>query len=251
MMRIALLSDIHGNSAALEAVLEDIRREGGAAEYWLLGDYAAPGPDPLGTLEMLGRLPNARFVRGNTDRHLVSSESPTPPLQKVVENPALYQIAVELAGSFGWTKGVLSRSRWLGWLAELPLELTVRLPGGQECLLVHAAPGLDDGDGIAPEDPDEQVLPLIQDCTASLICMGHIHAVMDRRLERWHLINPGCISNPPPGDTRPSYMILRADEAGYSLEHRLVTYDSQRMIDSLDGLYHPGADYLQRKLLGK
>ncbi len=53
MMRIALLSDIHGNSIALEAVLEDIQAQGDVDAYWVLGDLAAIGYDPVGVLERL------------------------------------------------------------------------------------------------------------------------------------------------------------------------------------------------------
>ena len=66
-MRLAILSDVHGNSIALDAVLADVSAAGGVDEYWVLGDHAALGPDPTGTIERLMALPNARFVRGNID----------------------------------------------------------------------------------------------------------------------------------------------------------------------------------------
>ena len=68
-MKIAILSDIHGNSIALDAVLADIEHAGGVDGYWLLGDFAAIGPDPVGVLEQIRALPNALFLRGNTDRY--------------------------------------------------------------------------------------------------------------------------------------------------------------------------------------
>ncbi len=51
--RIAVIADIHGNSLALDAVLEDIKRNGGVEAYWFLGDYVAIGPDPLGVMQRL------------------------------------------------------------------------------------------------------------------------------------------------------------------------------------------------------
>ena len=56
-MRIALLSDVHGNLITLEAVLKDIEANGGVDGYWVLGDLAALGYDPVGTLERLSKLP--------------------------------------------------------------------------------------------------------------------------------------------------------------------------------------------------
>jgi len=86
MTTIALLSDIHGNPIALDAVLEDIQQQGGADQYWILGDLAAIGHDPVGTLEKLARLPNATFVRGNTDRYLVTGERPGPTIEQCSSN---------------------------------------------------------------------------------------------------------------------------------------------------------------------
>ena len=68
MMKLAIIADIHGNSLALEAVLDDVERSGGADAYWLLGDYVAIGFDPLAVMQRISVLPKAIFVRGNTDR---------------------------------------------------------------------------------------------------------------------------------------------------------------------------------------
>jgi hypothetical protein len=77
-MRIALLSDIHGNPIALDAVLDDVQDQGGVDAHWELGDLAAIGYDPVGVLERLVALPNVQFARGNTDRYLVTGERPPP-----------------------------------------------------------------------------------------------------------------------------------------------------------------------------
>ena len=58
-MRIALLSDIHGNPLALDAVLADIEAQGGVDTYWLLGDFSSLGYDPVGVLERVTKLPHA------------------------------------------------------------------------------------------------------------------------------------------------------------------------------------------------
>ena len=80
-MRIALFSDVHGNSYALDAVLADIAEMGGVDAYWVLGDLAKMGSDPAGVLERLDSLENAVFVRGNTDDHLVTGTMPTQALE--------------------------------------------------------------------------------------------------------------------------------------------------------------------------
>jgi predicted phosphodiesterase len=75
-MRLAILSDIHGNPIALNAVLADIQIQGEIDAYWILGDFSAIGYDPVTPLQQVVKLPNVRFVRGNTDRYVVTGEIP-------------------------------------------------------------------------------------------------------------------------------------------------------------------------------
>lgn len=75
-MKIAVLSDIHGNRIGLEAALNDIQSRGHIDEYWLLGDYCLGGGDPIGVLKVLSDLTHTRFIRGNTDRYIVEPDLP-------------------------------------------------------------------------------------------------------------------------------------------------------------------------------
>src|SRR5215469_15670067 len=88
LMRLALLSDIHGNPLALDAVLADIQNQGEVDAYWVLGDLAALGYDPVTPLEKLTVLSHASFTRGNTDRYVVTEDLPVQP-QKALEDPTL------------------------------------------------------------------------------------------------------------------------------------------------------------------
>src|SRR5262245_66086980 len=119
-MRVALLSDIHGNSIALDAVLRDaIDQEINA--YWILGDLVALGHDPVGVLERLVKLPNARFIRGNTDRYVVTGDRPPPYIYEVGSDPETLAIFGEIAGSFAWTQGAITAAGWLDWLRVVPV----------------------------------------------------------------------------------------------------------------------------------
>ena len=147
-MKIVLLSDIHGNSIALDAVLADVAAQGGVDAYWILGDLAALGHDPVGAMERLARLPNARFVRGNTDRYLFAGDRPAPSLAEVQADPTRLPVLVEVEGTMAWTQGALTAGGWVEWLAQLPLEIEESLPDGTRVLGVHASPGRDDGMGL-------------------------------------------------------------------------------------------------------
>jgi predicted phosphodiesterase len=250
MMKIALLSDIHGNSIALDAVLADIEEQGGVDAYWILGDLVALGHDPVGVLERLTQLPNARFLRGNTDRYVFTGDRPPPTMADAKADPRLLFALVEVAGTFAWTQGALSATGWLKWLENLPLELEETLPDGTCLLGVHSSPGQDDGKGISPEMSDEIIQGSLAGCSAGLICVGHTHKALNRRVGDWHVVNLGSISNPVTRERRASYVLLSADETGYDLEHRLVEYDYEAVAEALEYQKHPGAAYIIKHLRG-
>ncbi len=220
-MRIALLSDIHGNPIALDAVLADVKAQGDVDAHWILGDLAAIGYDPVGALERLAELPNARFVRGNTDRYVVTGERPRPTFAAVESDPRLLPLLVDVAQSFAWTQGAITATGWLEWLAALPFEQRAVLPDGARLLGIHASPGSDER-GVHPGLSDAELKSLLADCAADLVCVGHTHWPMDLRVDGVRVVNLGSVSNPLPPDLRASYVILDADASGYRVQHRLV-----------------------------
>jgi len=151
-MRIAILSDMHGNCVALDAVLADIATQGPVDAYWLLGDLVAMGPDPVGVMHRIHALPNHQAIRGNTDRWLtdVYREFPLSPAEISQAARANESDPLGLAYAMTWTQGALTASGDLAWIAALPLEYRTVLPDGTRVLCVHASPGQDDGLGIRP-----------------------------------------------------------------------------------------------------
>lgn len=249
-MKIALLSDIHGNSIALDAVLADIAAQGGVDGYWILGDLVAIGPDPVGTIERLTSLPNARFIRGNTDRYVFAGDRPFPSIAEAEADPKLLPILVEVAGTMAWTQGALTVNGWVEWLAQLPIEIEETLPDGTRVLGVHGSPGLDGGDGISPKMSDAEIASRLAGCSAQLIFVGHTHMPLNRCVGQWHVVNLGSLSNPQliERDKRASYVLLTADRAGYQVEHRRVDYDRAAVMATLEQQRHPGAAYIIRHL---
>lgn len=250
-MKAAILADIHGNSLALRNVIADIQALGGVDETWLLGDYAAIGPDPVGVLELIVSLPNARFIRGNTDRYLGTGESPWPGLPDVNRQPALAEMFIHVTRSFAWSSGAVAATGWLPWLEALPLNLHRMLPDGKRVLGVHAAPDTDDGMGISINTPDEELLALVRGVEADLLLVGHTHIPFDRQAGIIRVINPGSISNPFPPDLRASYVLLEADKAGYAVEFRRVDYDHQAVIEATQAVKHPACAYITAFMRGE
>jgi predicted phosphodiesterase len=141
-MRIAILSDIHGNILALDAVLADAHATGPINEYWVLGDLVDAGPEPVAVLERLVQLPGLRCIRGNTDRYVCSGA-----VNRFNEPGDAPDFSLEAAGSIAWTQGVITYAGWLDWLSALPLTMAAQLPDGTRVLGVHASPSRDTGLG--------------------------------------------------------------------------------------------------------
>jgi predicted phosphodiesterase len=247
-MRIALLSDIHGNAIALNAVLEDIAGQGGVDGYWIIGDLVALGPEPVRTLDILSSLPDARFIRGNTDRYVVTGDRPSPTIEEAKSDPRLLGALVEVANTFAWTQGMVTAGGWLQWLQDLPLEMRDILPDGTRFLGVHASPGLDDGPGIGPDGDVAEFSSPLADSNADLVCVGHTHLPFERRILRTHVVNPGAVSLSLARDKHASYAFLNATANTYSVEHRRVPYDSDAVIDQLKRMGHPGRGFLIKHL---
>lgn len=250
-MRIALLSDIHGNLIALDAVLADIQAQGGADAFWLLGDLVAVGPQPVQVLERIHDLPTMCAVRGNTDRYAITLDRPRPTAAEVTADPSLLPTFAEVAHTFAWTQGCLAATGWLGYLNELPIEQRLTLPDGTRLLGVHSSPGQDDGRGLTPRQSDETLLGLLDQCDADLICVGHTHWPMNRHVGAYHVVNLGSVSNPVTPDLKASYVLLHATSSGYTIEHRRVAYDREAVIDVVRRVRHPADEYIINIMLGK
>jgi putative phosphoesterase len=247
-MRIALLSDVHGNPIALDAVLADARTLG-VEEHWLLGDFVAIGPEPAAVLDRVTALDRAFCTRGNTDRYVVTGEGPPPDLATVRARPALIDTFANIAASFAWTRGYMTGTGWFEWLERLPLELR-RDIGGLRILGVHAAPGTDDGEGVHPGRSDDELAALLAGSEADVVIVGHTHEPMARRVSSQLVINLGSVSNPRAPDLRASYVMLEASDAGVVFEHRRVPYDHVAFIESVRRSHHPAADFILKHQRG-
>ena len=234
-MRLAVLSDIHANPIALDAVLADVAAQGGVDEYLVLGDLVALGYDPITVLQRLTLLPNVGFTRGNTDRYVVTGDRPAATDRAVV---------IEMANSFSWTRGYITASGWFDWLRALPLEQRRALPDGSRLLAVHAAPGTDDGPGVNPEQSDTELLQLVADSASDLVLVGHTHWPLDRTAGPVRIVNVGSVSNPWAPDLRASYALVEAGPSGWSVHLRRVDYDRQAVVDAIHAVHHPTPTFL-------
>lgn len=213
-MRIAIISDIHGNLAALEAVLADIGPESADAMV-CLGDLAFKGPQPAECVRRIREL-GIPCIHGNTDLFLVMAAGRTPkrPL------PDGFALPEALPPSLAWPLARLTDED-LDYLAGLPFSHRLEADG-QTVLFVHASPQ-DAMNGIVPTMGAEEIRPLLQGERADWIIAGHVHQPYAFRFEGRWLANPGAVGFSLDGDGRASYAVL--DTARSRFELRRVPYD--------------------------
>ena len=252
-MRIAILSDIHGNCVALDAVLADIdsNEQKAVDEYWILGDLAAAGAQPLEVMERLADLTNARFVRGNSERYLTTGARPLATQVEELTDLSLLPAYVGVLESFAWTAGAMAAGGHLPFMLDLPLEQRLTLPDESRVLLVHASPGRDDGAGFVPRYSDEEMGARLSGCDADLVCVGHTHWPQSFHLNGVHVVNPGSVGNPLIPSLRATYAVLEADGNGYRVEHRAVDYDRGLAERKAWEVQHPQAEFISSFLRGE
>jgi predicted phosphodiesterase len=242
-MRLGLISDVHGNRVALDAVVRDGRQHEVDA-WWVLGDLVAIGPDPIATLELLTSLPNVRFVRGNTDRYVVSGARPAPHAADVERDESLLPLFLAVESSFSWTRDRVVAGGWLDALGALPTSQRLVLDDGTRLLGIHASTRSDDGAGITPDISDEELDLLLAGSDADVVCGGHTHQPTDRQVGQLRVVNLGSVSNPITSDLGATYVIIDSDRHGHRIAHRRVAYDHDAVLQRLERSDHPEAEFI-------
>jgi predicted phosphodiesterase len=247
-VRLGVVSDIHGNVVALDAVLADAD-DAGIDQWWALGDLALFGPRPVEVLERLESLVDTRYVGGNTDRYVVTGEQPHPhaTAADAVGNLDLVEIYGAMAAQIGWTRGILESIGLVDWLAALPTEQRYESPDGSVVLGVHASPGCDDGPGIDTDTDDDALHALLAEADADVVVGGHTHVATNRSLNGMRACNPGSVGLPRRGPGA-SWMIIDSDERGVRIEHRRAPFDVDEVVSDLHRRRYPNASFVESVL---
>lgn len=238
------MSDIHGNSTALDAVLADASGFD-VDSWWVLGDVVALGPNPVAVIESICSLREVTVIAGNTERYLVRGERPYPSLAEARADPSLIERLVEVAESFAWTRGAITAAGHFDWLSSLVSDVSMTLQDGTRVLGIHASPRSDDGPGIDTLVCDEDLAALLAGCDADVVIGGHTHDMTDRVVGGIRAVNLGSIGNSHRVDSCATYALLHFDGDGHHLEQRVVDYDHGLELAALDRVHHPGAPYIR------
>jgi protein phosphatase len=213
-MKIAIISDIHGNLDALRAFSETYD------ELWVLGDQVNFGPQPREVVEIIRDRADIA-IQGNHD-HAVGFDDDsrwTPKFRAIAEATRRH------------TSVELSEEQKL-YLRELPLAVQA-VREGTRFQLVHATPSdphygylLEDADGWAAE---------LESVDADVLLVGHTHMPFIRRIGNKTVVNPGSIGQPRGGKPRPSYAVWQDG----AFELRSFDYPIESTVTKLEALGHP------------
>ena len=232
--RLAVLSDVHGNLLALEAVLADLEARGGADALVVAGDLCLDGPLPREALERVRAL-GCPVVQGNTDRDLAAASGGEDDDQ---------------AALLAWTRELQGDDR-LAYLRDLPFSHQVAPPdGGPAVLIVHANPkNLDDH--LRPLAPEEEVAPPLAGVPdgVAVLAFGHLHIPYTRRVGRLLLADIASVGLPKDGDRRAAYGVLTWTDGEWTVELRRVEYPVDEVVAQLRAANPPGVANLVRTLL--
>jgi putative phosphoesterase len=215
-MRIAVVSDVHGNLTALEAVLADLA-EVRPDLVVQGGDVAFGGPHPAVVVDRIREL-GWPSVLGNTDVVLAGDDA-IPEASRAFIGPTAARCR-ELLGP-----------ERVAWLTSRPLEWR-----GEGVSLAHSV--RDDCWTIVPHDaPDDALRAAYAAPGVAVAVYGHIHHAYVRRLGDLTVVNAGSVSMALDGDPRATYAVLEDGR----VEHRRVAYDVERVAADLLAMDHPRA----------
>ena len=232
-MRVAIVSDVHGNRRAFAAVLADLRQ---VAPDLVVhgGDLAYGGARPAEIVDQVRALGWPGVV-GNTDEMLWAPKSlaefaaATPKLAPLLA--AIQEIIPPTLASIGEER--------LRWLEGLPDQYA-----GPGFGLVHASPG-DLWRAPMAEASDDELHGTYASLGAQIVVYGHIHRPYIRRLPGMTVANTGSVSQSYDGDRRASYLVID----GESVSIRRVEYDVESEAEELLRSGLPHAEWLARILL--
>lgn len=202
MRRIALLSDIHANLLALEAVLADIATSG-VGETYCLGDLVGYGPDPSGVVERIRSL-GIPTIRGNYDEGIGTRRGECGCYYATVQAKA------DGAASYAFTDAALDDADH-EWLATLPTEVRLEHEGVR-VLLAHGSPRKIN-EYLLLDRQDSQLARLADQAAVDVVCIGHIHIPYHRVLtaddgRAVHYVSSGSVGKPKDGDLRAGWVEL-------------------------------------------
>lgn len=231
-MKIAFISDIHGNATALEAVLADIEKKQ-ADKIVVLGDIAYRGPEPKKSVELVRNL-NTEVIKGNADewvhRGIKTGEVPDQALDTMKKEQE-------------WAVDQLSDED-MEYLRNLPSEVIVELTDRIKVHCFHATPE-SLFEAVKPAESDQTLEEkLMTNKAADIFLYGHIHLPYVRYINGKCVANLGSVGLPFDGLNHASYLIAEGDGEQFNVGIQRVQYDVEKVKKQLEEKDYPNLKFL-------
>lgn len=242
-MKIAIISDIHGNIDALNSVLADIKNEN-CNKIFCLGDIAMAGPQPkeaIAKIKSLMSTSDFHIIQGNTDKML--SEFSFDIYNEIIKTSTV------MASAYLADSKLLSNEE-KDFLKNLQKEEEINL-FGIKILLVHGSPRKNN-ENIFPNLSIEEVEEIIKDTDANLIFCGHTHMPCGYQTNTEQtVVNVGSVGRPFSEEPKACYVILDIDETTsiYTIKHKLIKYNVEHASEILRKRNFEGCDKLAKMLI--
>lgn len=236
-MKIAIISDIHGNLTALDAVLDELTKEA-PDQIICLGDVVVTGPQPRAALARVREL-GCPVVMGNTDEWILA---PTPFAIKDESDQILYDVEL-------WGANQLSEDD-KAFIRTFQATIAVELGSGRSLLCFHGSPGSNTG-VIEATTPDEELAGKLNGYAADVFAGGHTHTPLLRRFRDSLILNPGSVGLPfvtaADGQRRnpawAEYALLARENGRFAVTLHRVPYrlETLRAAVAVSGMPHAAA----------
>lgn len=237
-MRIAVLSDLHANAQALEAVMNDVVNQN-CEHVFFLGDIALAGPQPKEVTDYVMAQNTWTIIQGNTDKMIAQYG---PDVMEFLE--AQYPV---MANAIADDVLALDDSH-RAFLENLPPQLSLDVEGCS-VLLVHGSPRANNED-ILPGMPLDVVEEIIEGTTEKLILCGHTHVPCGYQTNtNQTVVNVGSVGRPMTPQPKACYAIIDFSQGSFEIRHRFVDYDNVLAAQLVSQRGFVGADRLADLLL--
>ena len=229
-MRVAALYDIHGNDAALAAVLAEIDAIG--VDLIVIGGDVAGGAFPREAVDAVRALGDrAVTIRGNGERELIEARL------RLDAGTARIDADDVWSSRTHWAAGLLEPEQ-LEWMRALPPLSSVEIDGLGDVLFCHASPRNDE-EIITPLSPESRVAPMLAGLAQRTVVLGHTHVQFDLRVAGRRLVNAGSVGMPYAESAAAYWALLGPD-----VELRRSAYDVEATAARIRATDVPDADEL-------
>lgn len=232
-MRIAFLSDIHGNEMALDAVLADVRKVG-CDHVYVLGDICYRGYAPKSCLEKVREVADG-VLKGNADAWIVRG---------VRDGEVAPEMVEVMNGERAWALYHLTAED-VDYLDKLPMTIEGLDDQNKPLWLAFHATPTDLFPAILPDAPDGVIAEhIVSERPYKFFLYGHIHIPYARTIGDQTVVNLGSVGLPFDGIPQASYVVLSVDKAKSKVDFRRVPYDIDAAVARLDAAGYPQAVYI-------